>query len=132
MLGETLYGSGGGGREIGRGELCNDARPVEPDVLAAYEPVTKLKDMEHPKRDPASVAGHSEKLARDRSGPRVFDDACIVAVVAVERNHRFGFNVLEKMLVEALRSSLAMHGAGREADNVVFDVVGVHRDTCGG
>jgi hypothetical protein len=41
--------------------LSEDARTVEPDVLAADEPVAELPDVEHPEGDPPIVAGDPEE-----------------------------------------------------------------------
>jgi hypothetical protein len=58
----------------------------------------------------------------------VLHDAEVVAVVGVDRIHRLGLDVRDKELVEALRRLLAPHRTGRGADDVVLDVLRVHRD----
>jgi len=109
----------------GRTELGDDAATVEPDVLAAHQPVTELPEVEHPEGDPLAVARQTEELARHRTGAVVLDHAEVIAVVGARDRHRLGREVGCEVVVEAGGRGLAELRTGREPDDVVHHVVGV-------
>src|SRR5712692_1378683 len=116
---------------LGDAELGHDTAAVDPDVFAADPALTELPDMQEPVGDPPAVAGDAEKGPGHRAGPNVLDHAEVITVIAVDRLHFLGVNLLSKVVVEVLSAILAMHRAVRKPHHVVLDVVRVDGNRSG-
>src|SRR5581483_2211969 len=113
-------------RALRRGQLLHDGAAVQPRVLAADEAVAELPHVQETDGDASAMAPDSEKCSRDRAAPLVLGDTEILPVVAADRDHLLGCDVANEVLVEVPRGLSAVERAVRRADDIVFDILGVH------
>src|SRR5260370_33611818 len=112
----------------GVGELGYNAAAVDPDVFTTDPAVAELPAVQHRVGYAPAVARDPEEAPRHGARPHVLDDAEVLTVVAVDRQHFLGVNLLSKVVVEVLSAILAMHRTVRKPHHVVLDVVGEDRN----
>src|SRR3954453_19100681 len=110
-------------------QLLRDSGAVEPDVLAADQPVAELEDVQNPEADPSIVARQPQHRTDDRPRHNLVQDHRVIRREAMQDFLALGAKVRRQVFVERARPVLAVMWAPRVADHVVLDVVGVYGDS---
>src|SRR5882757_3994241 len=91
----------------GSAQLGDDRGGVQPDVLAADQPVAELEHVQDAKTDAASVARNAQHRTDDGGRHQLFEDHRVAGYVPMQDFFFLGTKVRRQVLVELACLSLA-------------------------